>query len=84
MELKEILQNLNETAVSYLNENSIEKQFNQYAENIIEKLDSVSNDLETTLSNKLKSKYSKYNVNNLMSQNVSHSAIHALYPIIRN
>ncbi len=71
VELKEILQNLNETACEYLSENSIEKQFNQYSDNIIEKLDLVSNDLETKLSNKLKLKYNKYYVNNLVSQNVS-------------
>ena len=71
VELKEILQNLNATACEYLSENSIEKQFNQYSDNIIEKLDLVSNDLETKLSNKLKLKYNKYYVNNLVSQNVS-------------
>lgn len=71
VELKEILQNLNETACEYLSENSIEKQFNQYSDNIIEKLDLVSNNLETKLSNNLKLKYNKYYVNNLVSQNVS-------------
>ena len=68
VELKDLLQNLNETACEYLNENSIEKQLNQYTDHIIEKLDAFSNDLESKLSNKLKTKYNnKYNIGNVLS-----------------
>ena len=57
----QVIQNLNESVYEYINENSIEKNFNQYTDQLIDKLNAYSNDLESKLNSKLKLKYSKYN-----------------------
>ena len=54
------MQNLNETANSYLNNNPIEEELSKFSNQIVEKIDNVASNLENELHLALSKKYPKY------------------------
>lgn len=55
-----MLQNLGESVCETFNDNSIDETFGYVSEQMISKLDTLANELETKLTDSLKNKYPKY------------------------